>query len=42
VDPEEDENLVGTRAETDMAEVLRVALKEVDAPDEQLLRLGLA
>jgi arylsulfatase A-like enzyme len=42
LDPDEDENLVGTRAETDMAEVLRVALKEVDAPDEQLLRLGLA
>jgi arylsulfatase A-like enzyme len=42
VDPDEDENLVGTKAESDMVEVLRVALKGVDAPDEQLLRLGLA
>ena len=42
VDPEEDENLVGTRTESDMVELLRVALKGVDAPDEQLLRLGIA
>ena len=42
VDPDEDENLVGTRTESDMVELLRVALKGVDAPDEQLLRLGIA
>jgi arylsulfatase A-like enzyme len=42
VDPDEGENLVGTAAEADMVELLRVALKSVEAPDEQLSRLGIA
>jgi hypothetical protein len=33
---------VGTSAEKDLAELLRVALREVEAPAEQLERLGLA
>ncbi|MEP6624906.1 MAG: sulfatase [Acidimicrobiia bacterium] len=41
VDPDEQENRVGTRDEADMMELLRVALADVDAPDEQLVRLGL-
>jgi hypothetical protein len=41
-DPDEDRNLVGTPAEKDLAELLRVALREVEAPAEQLERLGLA
>ena len=41
VDPDEQENLVGTRAEADMIELLRVALADLDAPDEHLARLGL-
>jgi hypothetical protein len=41
-DPAEDENLVGSRVEADMVELLRVALHAVDAPDEQLERLGIA
>ena len=41
-DPVEDENLVGGRAEADMVELLRVALRAVDAPDEQFERLGVA
>ncbi len=41
-DPVEDENLVGSAVETDMVELLRVALHAVDAPDEQLERLGIA
>jgi arylsulfatase A-like enzyme len=41
-DPGEDRNLVGTSAEKDLAELLRVALREVEAPAEQLERLGLA
>src|SRR5271166_4546582 len=32
-DPAEEENLVGSRVETDMLELLRVALRAVDAPD---------
>ncbi len=42
VDPDEDENLVGTKAEADMVELLRVALKGIEAPDEQFERLGIA
>jgi hypothetical protein len=42
VDPDEDENLVGTKGEAEMIELLRVALKDVEAPDEQLQRLGIA
>ena len=41
-DPIEDENLVGSTVEADMVELLRVALHAVDAPDEQLERLGIA
>lgn len=40
-DPEEIENRVGERREADMADLLRTALTEVEAPDEQLTRLGL-
>jgi hypothetical protein len=41
-DPEEDENLVGHAVERDMVELLRHALQSVDAPGEQLERLGIA
>jgi hypothetical protein len=41
-DPEEDENLAGSAAESEMVELLRVALKEVAAPEEQFERLGIA
>ena len=41
-DPDESENLTGTGAEADMVELLRVALQAVEAPDEQLQRLGIA
>jgi hypothetical protein len=43
-DPGEDENRAGTGSaeETDMVELLRVALKDVAAPEEQLQRLGVA
>ena len=41
-DPGEDENLIGTTVESDMVELLRHALGSVDAPDEQLARLGIA
>ena len=40
-DPDENEDLVGTRVEREMLELLRDALHDVDAPDEQLARLGL-
>ena len=36
------ENLVGTEAEVDMMEMLRAALKAVEAPGDQLERLGIA
>ena len=41
-DPGEDENLVGSPAEADMIELLRTALHKVEAPGEQLARLGIA
>ncbi len=41
VDPGEHENRVGEATETDMIEMLRTALVDVDAPAEQLERLGL-
>jgi hypothetical protein len=42
VDPDEAENRVGeTRAEGEMRDLLRAALDEVQAPDDQLARLGL-
>jgi hypothetical protein len=40
-DPAESENLLGTNSEIDMQDLLRTALAELDAPDEQLIRLGL-
>jgi hypothetical protein len=41
-DPAEDENLAGTTHEKRATELLRAALAEVSAPDDQLVRLGLA
>jgi hypothetical protein len=40
-DPEEDEDLVGTPVEQEMIDLLRSALDEVEAPAEQLARLGI-
>jgi hypothetical protein len=41
-DPGEDRNLVGSAVESDLVELLRHALVSVDAPGEQLERLGIA
>ncbi|HVN87398.1 MAG TPA: sulfatase-like hydrolase/transferase [Candidatus Binatia bacterium] len=41
-DPNEERNLAGSPAEQRAAEQLRVALKEIDAPEDQFVRLGLA
>ena len=41
VDPDEQENRHGEAAADDMASLLREALVSVEAPDEQLARLGL-
>ena len=43
-DPSEDDNRAGAGRveESDMVELLRVALEDLDAPDEQLHRLGIA
>ena len=41
-DPTEAENRAGERDEREMIDLLRSALTEVEAPDEQLARLGLA
>ncbi len=41
-DPGENENLAGSSGEKDAIEALRVALKSVEAPDEQFERLGFA
>ena len=40
-DPKERRNLVGTPAEKDAIELLRAALKEVEAPEEHLERMGI-
>lgn len=40
-DPMENENRVGEPLEKEMQDLLRVALAEMQAPDEQLIRLGL-
>ena len=40
-DPQEMDNQVGKPLEKDMIELLRVALKEVNAPHEQFVRLGI-
>jgi hypothetical protein len=41
-DPGETENRLGSADERDMIELMRVALREVEAPGEQLERLGLS
>jgi hypothetical protein len=41
-DPGERRNLVGTAAEKDAVDLLRSALEEVEAPAEQLERMGIA
>jgi hypothetical protein len=41
-DPEELNNRRGGSDEADLIELLRVALREVEAPDEQFQRLGIA
>jgi arylsulfatase A-like enzyme len=41
-DPTEDENRAGEARERDAAEQLREALKAIDAPDDQFVRLGLS
>jgi len=40
-DPTEDENLGGSKMENDLADRLRQALVDVEAPDDQLVRLGM-
>ena len=42
VDPDEQENRVGEGREAEMVELLRAALTELEAPTEQLERLGIA
>jgi len=41
-DPTEEENRTGEPLEDDMIGLLREALKEVEAPDEQFERLGIS
>ncbi len=41
-DPGEEHNLAGSPTEKEMADRLREALREVEAPDDQFVRLGLA
>ena len=41
-DPQEVRDLAGTPTEADMADLLRAALVELGAPDDQLARLDLA
>ena len=40
-DPEEENNLAGSKKETDYADRLRQALKQIEAPSDQITRLGL-
>jgi arylsulfatase A-like enzyme len=40
-DPDETENLLGTAAEARMIDLLRTAMTELQAPEEQLARLGI-
>jgi len=42
IDPDEQENRAGDALEREMTEMLRSALEEVEAPTEQLERLGIA
>jgi len=41
-DPQEEQNLIGSPVEKELADKLREALKQVEAPDDQFVRLGLA
>ncbi len=41
-DPDEERDRAGGTTEADAADRLRAALDEVEGPDDQLLRLGLA
>ena len=41
LDPKEDENRIGEKTEDQMVEMLRVALREVSARQEQFDRLGI-
>ena len=41
-DPTEDRNLAGTPAEKALSDALADVLRELDAPDDQFARLGLA
>ena len=41
-DPEEDHNLSGEKIELDIADRLRQALIEIEAPDDQFQRLGMS
>ena len=41
-DPTEERDLSGSAREKEMEEKLRAAIQEVDAPDDQLARMGLA
>ena len=41
VDPDEGENRIGEKVEKEMTELLRVALKSVESPSEQLTRTGI-
>ena len=42
IDPDENENRVGEDVEKNMIELLRAALQELEAPQEQFDRLGIA
>ena len=42
LDPDEQENRAGDALEREMTDMLRTALAEIDAPLEQLVRLGIA
>ena len=42
VDPDEQENRAGDALELEMTDMLRTALAEIDAPLEQLERLGIS
>ena len=39
-DPAEEENLTGSKREKDVADLLFQAMREVEAPDDQFVRLG--
>lgn len=41
-DPLEENNMVGSRAERDIADKLRETLRRVEAPLDQFARLGMA